>query len=117
MNLPLTNFTKLFSVFNSLLELSDKEIDMHCFERLSVICTNLREVLKKDGLDITSVLSSITKNEKSKIKLNKNIKHHQNLTTHKGVSTKIPKGVFKQVYNDGNCFEYVDLDGNKFYVL
>ena len=104
MNLPISNFTKLFSIFNELLKLTDNEVDLYLFERLNMICVNLKDILKKDGLDVTLVLSSKSEKQTKKPK-----KQH----SHK----KSNNGVFKQVYNNGNSFDFVDLDGNKYYVI
>jgi hypothetical protein len=40
-------------------------------------------------------------------------KHRQ---SHKRSSKSID-GVFKQVYNNGNSFDFVDMDGNKYYLI
>jgi hypothetical protein len=41
-------------------------------------------------------------------------KHHRH--SHKR-SSKSNDGVFKQVYNNGNSFDFVDMDGNKYYLI
>jgi hypothetical protein len=109
MNLPISNFTKLFSIFNELRDLTDNEMELHLFERLNMIYVNLKNILKKDGLDITFVLSS-----KSDKKSKRPKKHHRH--SHKR-SSKSNDGVFKQVYNNGNSFDFVDMDGNKYYLI
>ena len=109
MNLPISNFTKLFSIFNELRDSTDNELELHLFERLNMIYVNLKDILKKDGLDITLVLSS-----KSDKKSKKPKKHHRH--SHKRSSKSID-GFFKQVYNNGNSFDFVDMDGNKYYLI
>ena len=112
MNLPLANFVKLFSIINALLEISDNEMDMHLFERLNMICINLKDILEKDGLDVSLLLSSEASASEKKAK--KVRKTRRSVPSDRSMKRK---GVFKQVYNNGNSYEYVDLNGNKYYVI
>ncbi len=84
-------------------------------ERLNRICGSFKDVLNKDGLDLTHILStSIDLGICSTLSSGKKVRKNRRSANERSRAIRNDRQVFKQV---GTSFDYVDLDGNKYYVI